>query len=93
MGSVNILQKPRDPLRFIALANACLTCNSYDTLDKISCPVLVIGGHQDKIVGSEGSVVLAEKLGCRLFLYDNLGHAVYEEAQDFNQRVYAFFQE
>ena len=34
---------------------------------------------------------IAEKLGCELYLYDNLGHAAYEEAKDFNKRAYAFF--
>ena len=35
---------------------------------------------------------LQKKLGCEIFMYDDLGHAAYEEAKDFNQRVYNFFQ-
>ena len=77
--------------RFITLAKACLTCNAYDELEKIQCPVFVIGGMQDKITGGEASMEIAEKLGCKSFIYDDLGHAAYEEAKDFNQRVYDFF--
>lgn len=86
-----ILQKPKNVPRFITLAKACLTCNAYDELDKIQCPVFVIGGMQDKITGGEASMEIAEKLGCKSFIYDDLGHAAYEEAKDFNQRVYNFF--
>lgn len=82
--------KPKDFGRFIVLAKACLTCNTYDELDKIKCPVLVLGGLQDKIVTGEASEEIALKLQCECYLYESLGHAAYEEAKDFNQRVYEF---
>jgi ATP-dependent helicase/nuclease subunit B len=34
---------------------------------------------------------LAQQLDCSLYLYNDLGHAAYEEAKDFNQRIYEFF--
>ena len=89
---LTLLQKPKDVQRFAILANACLTCNTGPELHKIRCPVLVIGGKQDRIVGGHASEELAEQLGCALFMYDEFGHAVYEEAKDFNKRVYEFFQ-
>lgn len=46
---------------------------------------------QDRVTGGEASMEIAEKLGCKSFIYDDLGHAAYEEAKDFNQRVYDFF--
>ncbi|MBR4953177.1 MAG: alpha/beta hydrolase, partial [Oscillospiraceae bacterium] len=61
---LTVLQKPKDVPRFINLAKACLTCSAYDELDKISCPVLVLGGKQDKIVGSDACSEISEKLGC-----------------------------
>lgn len=82
-----------DPSRFITLAKACLTCDIYGDLEKISCPVFVIGGKQDKVVTGKASEEIAEKLGrdkCEIFMYDELGHAAYEEAKDFNQRVLDF---
>ena len=88
---LTLLQKPKDVPRFIALSKACLGCESYYELDKIKCPVLVIGGRQDKLVGIKASEEMAEKLGCDIYIYEDLGHAAYEEAKDFNQRVYNFF--
>ena len=87
---LTVLQKPRDVQRFVTLAKACLTCNTYEILDRIQCPVLVIGGRQDQIVTGNASVEIAEKLGCKLHMYEELGHAAYEEATDFNQIVYSF---
>lgn len=87
---LTLLQKPKDPERFIRLAKSCLTCESFSELEKIRCPVLVIGGRQDKIVGAAASEELAQKLGCELYMYETLGHAAYEEAADFNRRVCDF---
>ena len=93
MPLLTALQKPRDTQRFIALAKACLTCGAYEELEKIRCPVFVIGGRQDRVVGSEASEEIARKLGCSIFMYEQLGHAAYEEAKDFNQRIYDFLRE
>ena len=49
-----------------------------------------MGGKKDKVVTGEASVEIAEKLGCEIHMYDDLGHASYEEAKDFNKRVYDF---
>ncbi len=90
MPLLTVLQKPKDVERFITLAESCLTCDAYDQLDKIQCPVFVIGGSQDQVVGGAASEEIAEKLGCDIYMYEHLGHAAYEEAKDFNDRVYAF---
>ena len=90
---LTILQKPKDIKRFIILAKSCLTCNAYEELDKIKCPVFVIGGGEDKVVTSLASDEIAEKLNCKKYIYNNLGHATYEEAKDFNKRVYNFLSE
>ncbi len=87
---LTILQKPKDVNRFIALAKSCLTCSAYEELDKIKCPVFVIGGKLDQVVGEEASKEIADKLKCEMYLYENLGHAAYEEAKDFNKRVSEF---
>ena len=87
---LTILQKPKDVNRFIQLAKSCLTCNAYEELDKITCPVFVIGGGIDRVVGGAASKEIADKLKCEMYLYENLGHAAYEEAKDFNQKVLEF---
>lgn len=90
MPLLTLLQKPKDVKRFHILAKSCLTCNVYDMLEKIECPVFVIGGKQDKVVTGEASEEIAEKLGCEIYMYERLGHAAYEEAADFNQRIFEF---
>jgi pimeloyl-ACP methyl ester carboxylesterase len=90
MPLLTILQKPKDVKRFVILAKACLTCDTYEVLDKIKCPVLVLGGREDKVVTGTASEEIASKLGCRIHMYDGLGHAAYEEAKDFNRIVYDF---
>lgn len=82
--------KPKDFSRFITLAKACLTCNAYPELYKIACPVFVIGGKQDHIVTDRASEEIAAELKCKIYMYDTLGHSAYEEASDFNARVYEF---
>lgn len=90
MPLLTAVQKPKDKERFIILAKANLTCNAYDELEQIKCPVLVLGGSQDKVTTGQASVEIAEKLGCEIYMYEDLGHAAYEEAKDFNRRVYDF---
>ena len=82
--------KPKDMGRFAILARACLTCNAYHELDKIPCPVFVIGAKKDLVLTGEASEEIAEKLGCECYMYEELGHSAYEEAPDFNRRVLEF---
>ncbi|MBP3637620.1 MAG: alpha/beta hydrolase [Clostridia bacterium] len=82
--------KPADSQRFIRLTQSILTFDARAELHQIMCPVLVLGGHKDQIVTGEASLAMAQTLGCEVFLYDQLGHAAYDEAKDFNQRMLAF---
>lgn len=90
---LTILQTPKYISRFVILAKACLGNDCYDKLSRIQCPVFVIGGQQDQVVSGAASEEIAEKLGCKIHMYEDLGHAAYEEAKDFNQRVYDFLRE
>lgn len=85
--------KPKDFSRFIALAKACLTCDSYPELHKITCPVFVIGGKQDQVVTAAASEEISAQLKCKIYMYDALGHAAYDEAPDFNRRIAQFLRE
>lgn len=88
LGSVG---KPRSFYRFQIQAASCLTHDAYDQLDRITCPTLVIGGKEDKIVTGQASVEMAERIpNCELYMYDGLGHGLYEEAPDFLKRVAEF---
>ena len=55
MQLLTVMQKPKDVQRFIILAKACLTCNAYEELEKVQCPVFVIDGQQDKVVSGSAS--------------------------------------
>ena len=88
LGSVG---KPRSFHRFQIQAASCLTHDAYDQLDRITCPTLVIGGKEDKIVTGQASVEMAERIpNCELYMYEGLGHGLYEEAPDFLKRVAEF---
>ena len=84
-------QKMNDPARFVTMARACLSCDTYDRLPELRCPVLVLGGKRDQIVTAQASEEIAQRLNCPLYLYEDLGHSAYEEGKDFNKRVYDFF--
>ena len=85
------LTKPKSYDRFFNQANACLTHNAMEELGRIQATVLVIGGEKDGALGGEASRELAAEIpGAQLYMYENWGHGLYEEAADFNQRVLDF---
>lgn len=79
--------------QFLTLAEACINHDAYEKLPGISAETLVIGGELDKTVGPEGSRELAGRIpGAKLFMYPDLGHGLYGEARDFNERVLKFLE-
>lgn len=75
------------------LCNACLGFDCSDTLERIKCPMLVIGAENDTVFpAEEASREMAEKLGCELYIYEHYCHAVYDEAPDYKDRIMAFFE-
>lgn len=77
--------------RFIVQAESCINHNAYKELDKIKCPTLIIGGRKDKIVGIDASIDIYYKIpNSKIYIYEKYGHGLYEEAKDFNDRVYKF---
>ena len=85
------ISKPKTFNRFIIEAQTCLTHNAYNKLNKIKCPTLIIGGKKDNIVGVDASYEIYDKIkNSELYIYEDYGHSLYEEAKDFNKRVYDF---
>jgi len=83
--------KPADSRRFLIQAQACLTHDSRQQAAKIICPVLIIGGRQDKIVTVDESYTLGQLIpGSTLKIYSQYGHALYEEAKDFTDIILGF---
>lgn len=81
---------PKSNVRFIRLARSINSLDTYDELEKIKCPVFVIGAGKDRIVTADASNEIAEKLQCKKYIFQRYGHGVYSEAKDFNQKIYRF---
>ncbi len=86
--------KPKSYDRFIIMANACIHHDAYEKLEKIRANTLVIGGALDRTVGAKASKELVEKIpNAKIKMYEEYGHALYDEAKDFNQTVLEFLNE
>ena len=83
--------RPESFDRFLTQAESCLTHDAEKELGRISCPTLVIGGTDDRVVTGVASHEIASRIaGSRMKLYQGLGHALYEEAPDFLELVRDF---
>ncbi|MBR5966634.1 MAG: alpha/beta hydrolase [Treponema sp.] len=83
-----------DLKRFATLARAVLDFDATSLLPKIKCPILAVGAGLDKIFGADAAPQIARLAGnsSRSFVYQNYGHAVYDEAPDYVDRIYEFFE-
>ncbi|MBP5654704.1 MAG: alpha/beta hydrolase [Clostridiales bacterium] len=83
--------KPKDYGRFFINANAILGFDARDLLPGIKCPTLIIAGDCDKTVGLDAHKELSGLIpGSELLLYPGLGHGLYEEADDFYDKVFDY---
>ena len=84
-----------DLARFVILAEGMKGFDVVDDLEKIECPVLVIGSMDDRVLGADASLQIAEHLSgrpdCELFMYEEYGHAAYDTAPDYKERLLRFF--
>jgi len=73
-------------------SEAMLKWDLGDDVHKIKVPALAIGCKGDALYGYECAIKNGELLGCETYLYGpEYGHAVYDEAPDFVDRVLQFF--
>ena len=83
--------------RFVILAKSMKGLDIVGDLDKISCPTFVIGSMDDKVLGSEASELIAEHLrgipGFKMHMYDGYGHAAFDMAPDYKERILKFLLE
>lgn len=85
----------QDMVRFCVLARACLEFEAYEGLKNLKCPTLVLGAELDRTLGVIASREIAEALErngvpVELYVYENYGHAAYDEAPDFRSRILEF---
>ncbi len=83
--------------RFIILAEGIRGFNVVEELDRIRCPVLAIGDFEDQLLDADATMEIAEKLDekrdFRLYMYMGYGHAAFDTAPDYRDRMYRFFAE
>ncbi|MBQ1536394.1 MAG: alpha/beta hydrolase [Ruminococcus sp.] len=79
----------KDLERFIILARGIKGFDMTERLGSITCPVLVIGSADDKVI--EPDAIKAIKTpSCEVYMYEGYGHAVYDTAPDFKERILEF---
>ena len=79
--------------RFRLCARACIGQETTKLLSQITCPAMVFGSEGDPVIPADCTRRLAEKLHADCFIYDaRYGHALYDEAPDFKERLLTFFQ-
>ena len=83
--------------RFITLAEGTRDFDVEKDIEKIACPVLLIGSRDDRVLGAHAVLQTAKRFESRrsfnLYMYDGYGHAVYDTAPDFKERVLRFLRE
>ena len=81
--------------RFVIIAEGTDGFDVTSSLDRITCPVLVIGANDDAVIPPTCSHELKEGLtassDCELYMYDGCGHAAFDTAPDYQQRLLDFF--
>ncbi len=81
--------------RFVVLAEGVKGFDVTGELGMLACPVLVLGSRDDRVLGGDASPRLAEGIGnrpdCRLHMYEGFGHAAYDAAPDYKDRLLRFF--
>lgn len=88
------LAKPDDLERFFILAGAVDGFDITGELSGLACPVLVLGDTDDAVFGSgiveETAKALENNPEAKHFVYSGYGHAVYDTAPDFIERIHSF---
>ena len=83
--------------RFIILARGIEGFDVSNRVSEIQCPVLAIGVFEDAVLDSDATMEIAEKLDLkpdfRFYLYTGYGHAAFDTAPDYRERIKRFFEE
>ena len=86
---------PQELDRFVILAEGTKNFDITDRTGEIRCPVLAAGSEDDEVLGAGAIREIIEKLsdkaGSESIVYNGYGHAAYDTAPDFRERLYSFF--
>lgn len=83
--------------RFIILTEGMKDFNLSEQVGRIRCPVLAIGAFEDSVLDSDATMEIAERLDhrpdFRLYMYTGFGHAAFDTAPDYRERLLRFFRQ
>ena len=83
-----------DLKRFIILAEGMKDFDTVTDLEKIACPVFAIGSKDDRVLGADATLRIAgqfnRRAGFAFHMYDGYGHAAYDTAPDYKERILHF---
>ena len=83
--------------RFVILARGIEGFDVSNRVAEIQCPVLAIGVFEDAVLDADATMEIAEKLDLKpdfwLYLYTGYGHAAFDTAPDYRERIKRFFEE
>lgn len=81
--------------RFVILAEGTAGFRVTDRLHDIQCPVLAIGSADDRVLGAGAMETIVAGFGGRpdfsYYIYDGFGHAAFDTAPDYRDRLHRFF--
>ena len=77
--------------RFVRLAKSILEFDCHKSLDKITCPTLVLGAKKDLVLGVDGAKELANSIPNAFYYeFSKQGHAAFIESKQFNKMILEF---
>ena len=86
----------RDLMRFRILAEGTRGFNITSRLHEIRCPVLAMGVFEDAVLDADATMEIAEQLDdrpdFRLYMYIGYGHAAFDTAPDYRNRIMEFLE-
>ena len=81
--------------RFAILAKGAGDFDIREEIRNVRCPVFAAGSRDDAVLGGDSTPEIARILGdnplFEMHMYDSCGHAAYDTAPDFPDRLYGFF--
>ena len=91
ISAVDKMVTQEDLRRFIVLSKGIKGFDVTSQLEKITCPVLMIGSKKDRVFDWNSMKNTADTFGWDSFFYEEYSHCVYDEAPDFKTRLKDFF--
>ncbi|MBQ6654805.1 MAG: alpha/beta hydrolase [Erysipelotrichaceae bacterium] len=81
--------------KFVILARGTKGFDVLDRLPQIECPFLAIGSADDAVLGADALKQIVSKMEGKQnfswYEYDGYGHAAFDMAPDYRQRLFDFF--